>query len=266
GTMTDLGTLGRAGSGAAAINASGQVVGYLFDSAGRSAFVWENGVLYDLNKLIPANSGWVLTQAQGINNSGQIVGFGTLNGHQRGFLLSDPDRIFGNGGGTINDLGTLGGDYTAGFAVNDAGQVVGQSKTATGSYHAFLWQSGVMKDLGTTAHALDSGAIDINASGQLVGESVLQTIPVANSTSGFLWQNNKMTDINTLIPSGSGWTLTDALGINGAGQIVGPGSNGSRAFLMTPGAATVPALTISDAPSVTEGNSGTVNMVFSVTL
>jgi len=42
----------------------------------------------DLNKLIPTGSGWVLQQAFGINNAGQIVGTGTHNGQSRGFLLS----------------------------------------------------------------------------------------------------------------------------------------------------------------------------------
>ena len=42
----------------------------------------------DLNKLIPAGSGWVLLQAFGINNSGQIVGTGTIHGEEHGFLLT----------------------------------------------------------------------------------------------------------------------------------------------------------------------------------
>ena len=41
----------------------------------------------DLNTLIPANSGWVLTEARAINSSGQIVGNGIKDGEQRAFLL-----------------------------------------------------------------------------------------------------------------------------------------------------------------------------------
>jgi probable HAF family extracellular repeat protein len=41
-----------------------------------------------LNKLIPAGTGWVLITAYGINNAGQIVGEGTVNGKQHGFLLT----------------------------------------------------------------------------------------------------------------------------------------------------------------------------------
>ncbi len=42
----------------------------------------------DLNKQIPPGSGWVLIQAFGINNSGQIVGTGTIHGAEHGFLLT----------------------------------------------------------------------------------------------------------------------------------------------------------------------------------
>ena len=45
-----------------------------------------------------------------------------------------------------------------------------------------------------------------------------------------------MIDLNTLLPTGSGWELAGAYGINDLGQIVGSGSiNGQgHAFLMTP--------------------------------
>jgi hypothetical protein len=45
-----------------------------------------------------------------------------------------------------------------------------------------------------------------------------------------------MLDLNDLLPPGSGWELTTALGINGAGQIVGGGLLDGRehAYLLTP--------------------------------
>jgi probable HAF family extracellular repeat protein len=42
----------------------------------------------DLNKLIPAGSGWVLGQGSGINNAGQIAGYGTIRGQSHAFLLT----------------------------------------------------------------------------------------------------------------------------------------------------------------------------------
>jgi probable HAF family extracellular repeat protein len=58
-----------------------------------TAFFWSPGLgMIDLNKLINTE-GWVLTFATGINDSVQIVGYGTLNGVLHGFLLSVPPQI-----------------------------------------------------------------------------------------------------------------------------------------------------------------------------
>ena len=75
------------------INESGQMVGIMWDSdqddALEHAFIFdtENGVR-DLNDLIDPQSGWILTFARDINNSGQVVGYGEVNGEHRGFILT----------------------------------------------------------------------------------------------------------------------------------------------------------------------------------
>jgi len=75
------------------INASGQMVGIMWDSAGSDAV--EHAFLYDtehgvrdLNDLIDPQSGWTLFFAHDINDARQIVGAGELNGQKRGFVLS----------------------------------------------------------------------------------------------------------------------------------------------------------------------------------
>ena len=96
GSSTDLGLLpGETFDNARALdlNDAGQIVGYVadFDNApsfGGAAVLWEAGLIFDLNTLIPAGSGWNLLSAQGINSQGQIVGFGTLAGDTRAFLLT----------------------------------------------------------------------------------------------------------------------------------------------------------------------------------
>jgi len=124
GGMQDLGTLGWAHSQAMALNDNGQMVGNLANASldnahaflaqgggmqdlggslsfaydinnaglivgesGGRAMLWENGAMKDLNTLIPADSGWVLLNARGINDRGRIVGKGTFNGQTRPFLL-----------------------------------------------------------------------------------------------------------------------------------------------------------------------------------
>ncbi|HEY6765103.1 MAG TPA: hypothetical protein VI386_10045 [Candidatus Sulfotelmatobacter sp.] len=90
GKLTDLGTI--AGSNSTtwglSINDSGVVVGRSTFSNTYHAFVYSVGKMKDLNKLIPAGSGWTLIEADSINNAGQIAGLGMHNGQQRAFLLT----------------------------------------------------------------------------------------------------------------------------------------------------------------------------------
>src|SRR5215216_5820125 len=99
GPVTDLGTLpGRNYSIAVAINSSGQIVGYsdLDDVSNATAFLYNGGAMTNLNDLIPADSGWQLSQAIDINDSGTIVGWGiNPNGQRHGFLLTPPYTFSG---------------------------------------------------------------------------------------------------------------------------------------------------------------------------
>lgn len=71
------------------INDAGVIVGNSQRIAGSAAVatLWKNDVPTDLNTFLPAESGWVLRSAEGINENGDIVGFGTFNGEARAFLL-----------------------------------------------------------------------------------------------------------------------------------------------------------------------------------
>ena len=113
----------------------------------------------------------------------------------------------------VVDLGTLGGLYSAAYGINDSGQVVGWSETATGVQHAFLWDEKVgMIDLGTLGGSASS-AYAINNAGRVVG--------AARTANGelhaFLWKDGEMTDLG-ILPGGA---CTEAYAINDAGQIVG---------------------------------------------
>jgi len=80
---------------ASGINQAGQVVGTSQSATGISAMLFAEGVVYDLNSLIPPNSGWVIQQPTGINNLGQIVGGGIHNGQYRAFLLTPSPLVVG---------------------------------------------------------------------------------------------------------------------------------------------------------------------------
>ncbi|MBB5873536.1 putative HAF family extracellular repeat protein [Allocatelliglobosispora scoriae] len=91
---TDIGTIdGIAYSTAKAINASGQVVGTVDPMCqpcpAPRAWVWQAGsTITALDTLIPAGTGWTLQQANGINDRGQIVGRGLVNGKYHAYLLT----------------------------------------------------------------------------------------------------------------------------------------------------------------------------------
>lgn len=88
-TAIDLGNFGINSAVANGINDATLVVGESQISTETShAFLWEKGKMFDLNKFIPANSGWELFSASEINNKNQIIGTGKFNGETRGFLLT----------------------------------------------------------------------------------------------------------------------------------------------------------------------------------
>ena len=90
GQMVDLGSLGGSNSWGLAINNSGTVVGFATTRQNDyHAFVSiSGGRMQDLNRLIPPNTRWVLGEANGINDVGQIAGYGTIHGQTHAFLLT----------------------------------------------------------------------------------------------------------------------------------------------------------------------------------
>jgi probable HAF family extracellular repeat protein len=169
--------------------------------------------------------------ASGINASGQVTGFvavpqtpdcGSSDGHA--FLYSN---------GKMQDLGTLdGGCSSGGVAINDAGQIAGESSlNGFQEQHAFLWSNGVMQDLGTLGgYAYVFG---MNSKGQVVGDSMAPD----GQNHAFLYTDGKMYDLNDLVTGLAGTLLSIATGINDNGQIVADGCSMSlvcQAFRLDP--------------------------------
>jgi probable HAF family extracellular repeat protein len=92
GSIQDLGTLGDeyAPTTALDINNLGQVVGNSSDDDKLRAFLWENGKIINLNKLIAPDSGWTLLVASRINDKGEIIGRGYFHRTIHAFMLQ-PD-------------------------------------------------------------------------------------------------------------------------------------------------------------------------------
>jgi probable HAF family extracellular repeat protein len=89
--IQDLGTLpGGTYSIAFGVNDSSVVVGYgnVWNNAAHAMIWTSSGGMQDLNSLISASTGWVLINANAINNAGQITGYGLKGGHNHAFLLT----------------------------------------------------------------------------------------------------------------------------------------------------------------------------------
>jgi probable HAF family extracellular repeat protein len=190
GSMVDLGTLGGYESDARALNDVGQTAGQagLPYTSFLIAFVWtpytangQIGEMRGLDTILGTKS-----IGRGINASGEVVGAAWFSDDTatRAFKWT-PREPNSNGGGTMRDLGSLGGPSYA-YGVNDRGEVVGRGTTATGQDTAFLWtKRDGMVDLSTRLEASFrydprrgkgwhiSIARDINSKGWVIGTGTL---------------------------------------------------------------------------------------------
>jgi probable HAF family extracellular repeat protein len=306
GVMTDLGTLGGSNSEADAVNAGGQIVGKAFLSGNQAyhAFLAQNGQMVDLGTLGGTNSEAHGINAHGINADGMVVGTSSLTGDtvEHAFIvkngamtdqgtlggstseaigINDTGQVIGNSwttgdetqhafistNGVMTDLGTLDGNWSEAHGINANGEVVGLATTYNEmQQHAFVYRDGHMLDLGTLGGGF-SKAEAINGYSQIVGST---TIALTGEEHAFVTQYGFMIDLNNLIDSNSGWTLTEATGINDEGEIVGAGYNATgqyHAYLATPVYTAAPTVSIQQsALDITITGSGFVNATATATI
>jgi hypothetical protein len=122
------------------------------------AFLWKNGTLGDLGVLPSGTS----SCGQWINDSGVVVGASSNGAIDPLVGYPEVNAVRWERGNILN-LGTLGGNQSVAWGINNRGQIAGGAlNTIPDSYqfgvffpygatqvHAFLWQNGRMKDLGT---------------------------------------------------------------------------------------------------------------------
>jgi len=236
GKLRDLGTLGGAESEASAINERGQVIGWAEDKSGeKRSFLWQDGTMRDLKAFA----------ASAINDLGQIVGttskglalwqngkirtLAKLGGdyywaealNEHGQIIAntaldvpgdDPVRAFIWQRGKLVSLGMLPRmNSIQGAAINERGEVIGESSGIRGASHGFLWYAGQLHDLGS--NAIPSA---INDDGQVVGDIYGLTATDVGTTRGYIWQNGRATGLGTI-----GKLDSSAMDLNARGQVIG---------------------------------------------
>lgn len=244
--MYDLGPGSGIGEGITVANNHGAVVGGALTSIPnpellnpnplygpaeftQHAFRFRNGNLTDLGTL----PGGANSAAAAVNEPGTIVGISEngvidpLTGYPESFAALWSD-------GRIRNLGALGGNQSFAAAINNRGQVTGLAENdvpdpfsllGATEAHAFLWQRGVMRDLGTLGGP-DSWGLYVNEKGQVAGFSLTSDL----SVRPFLWNEREMIDLGSF-----GGTFGSATALNNRGQVAGsmnlPGDVNSHPFL-----------------------------------
>ena len=203
----------------------------------------------------------------GINLYGRAAGKSALVYTRNSMLFNDTSHGFlTSSSGSLLDLAPLtsatsfnmGGrivlPYSAASAINDPGYIVGVSADSSAPFinRAAYWLSGGNANaLPLTTNYRQSDAASINNAYQIVGKAYSPTTADSTPTVATFWfpvvtpplssSDWSPYDLNGLIPSGTGWVLTNGTGINNYknslyGEICGYGivnpSGNTHAFLL----------------------------------
>lgn len=183
------------------INDNGDVVGSIEIEGGSQAALWSGSNVVNLGTL-----GGKYSQANSINNAGQIVGRADISistAYHHATLWD---------GNTILDLGTLGGLTSEALAINDSGIIVGWAGKSDGSPRATFWDGTQAVDLNTlidpaiiAAGWILEHASDINNQGWIVGHAANSSLGIWRQ--GFLLKPVPLPNTIWLFFSGFGWIV-----------------------------------------------------------
>ncbi len=214
-TMYETGSLsGYDESGGVAINASGDVTGWLYSTYGdiypaEQAFRNVGTVLTGLGALSDNDRAVGLS----INASGEVVG---ASGDLVNF--TNPYHAVSWTGTTLTDIS--GGVNSYADGINDAGDVVGFEEVSPGVSTAFRYHAAAMTDLNTLVTGGDTSlalhqALAISASGKIAGFGRAAGGP----DRAFLFDAGTVTNLGVIGSHPADGTVATAL--NDAGEVVG---------------------------------------------
>lgn len=229
------------------INNNGQVVGSYVTNSGqlRSFITGPNGVGFtDLNTL---GVGGGQSAAYAVNASGQVAGYFTRSEDDKPDGTSSGPHAFitgPNGTGMVPLFAQIDEYSSYARAINDTGQVTGNMSTLISdrNYADHFFITGAngkgITFLGTLDGTDYSQAYDINASGWVVGTSIIKPRESNDSYQGRAFIANVdgggVMDLTSFVNvKNSSLTFSEARGINDLGQIIALGNDG-HSYLLSP--------------------------------
>jgi probable HAF family extracellular repeat protein len=245
---TDLGILpGAVGMYGAVINDHDQAAGAAFfdDGSGHTVLADRHG-LHDLHNQVTLGGASDLPGS--ITETGQIVGVADTDGPDSHGYYFD--------GASVQDLGTLTGNWSEAYTINAAGQITGIAGTDPTQHcailtmghfycgfdepglhmHAFLYSNGAMQDLGPVQGFDESLGIWLDARGQVFGASETTQ---EDSSVATMWVHGRAIDMNNLLDGPpADLAVLDFIWLgNSRGQLVATGlttDGQEHSYLLTP--------------------------------
>lgn len=206
------------------INASGEISGTVTDGQGNPHAVrYTDGIGWEY---VPGLTAW--SKANGVNKFGDIVGTQLIQGAKHAYRYNAAT-------GVVDDILPLsGGPNSFGAAINDSGDVVGQSDLAGGLSGAFLAHVGLPAVQLPSLGGGNDNACGINNFGQIAETSV--------DTTGLEFAARVEADDQTILDAGTvdgTFGMSAACAIDDLGHIGGFSSSNSlnafHAFRWNPG-------------------------------
>lgn len=211
-TPTTLTSLGGSSSYGFGLNDNNIVVGHYRDSTSgySKPYYYQNNQMINIPIFTGGNNGF----AKDINSAGIVVGHSNHVSGNDAYVKAFSYNINTE---TLTELGTFGGIQSYAQAINENGQITGYAEYKVGIMeydHAFIYDNGVMHDIGTLPGNNESQGADINEIGHVAGLA-----SVGTNNHAILYANGVMNDLGTFTnnPAHSSY----ASGLNNLDQVVG---------------------------------------------
>lgn len=181
----------------------------------------------------------------------QIVDLGSFGSDTKAYALNDSGQVVGESsgkafiysGGALLDLGTLGGKTAVGYGINNSGVVVGASTLSSGASHAFLW-NGVQQDLGTLTIGTPPSTVSYLSSAALDVNVSGKAVGSSSSDYSDPFTNSEMVAFDNGAVIRPPYTSSGVLyAINDSGQMVGT-DNGHGFLFNGTGVVSIPAFCV----------------------